>query len=123
SGIFPQAERVRAAELRAQNQVSGILADIGHKITDTRLTESESLFNSDAWRAYDKQIGELAKAAQASTIEIERYFNDKLEDRNRAIKSQQERIVTAQSSQAGLASKKTSLTDELAQLEGQRPGL
>ena len=123
SGIFPQAERVRAAELRAQNQVSGILADIGHKITDTRLTEAESLFNSDAWRAYDKQIGELAKAAQASTIEIERYFNDKLEDRNRAIKSQQERIVTAQSSQAGLASKKTSLTDELAQLEGQRPGL
>lgn len=123
SGIFPQAERVRAAELRAQNQVAGILADIGQKISETHLSEAENLFNSEGWRTYDKQLGDLAKVAQASTVEIERYFNDKLEERNRAIKQQQERIVTAQSGQAGLASKKTSLTDELAQLEGQRPSL
>ena len=37
--------------------------------------------------------------------------------------SVEERIATAQSGQAGLATKKTSLTDELSQLEAGRPAL
>ncbi len=123
SVIFPQDQRVRAAELRAQNQVAGIVADIGSAITTKRLSESEELFNSDGWRAYDKQLSALAHAAQGSSTEIETYFNNKIEERNRAIKQQQERITTAQSSQAGLASKKVSLTDELSAIEAQRPGL
>lgn len=123
SVIFPQDQRVRATELRAQNQVAGIVSDIGAAITTMRLTEAEDLFNSDGWRAYDKVLAELTRAAQTSSGEIEKYFNDKIEDRNRAIKQQQERIVTAQSSQAGLAAKKVSLTDELSQLEAGRPAL
>jgi hypothetical protein len=123
SGIFPQAERIRAAELRAQNQVSGIIASINEKIVETRLSEAESLFGSEGWRVYDAQLENLGKAAAGSTGQIEEYFNSKLEERNRAIKQQQERIATAQSGQAGLATKKTSLTDELSQLEAGRPAL
>ncbi len=123
SGIFPQSERVRASELRAQNQVAGIVSDIGSSITEKRLVESETLFTSDGWRAYDDGLAALAKAAQSSGAEIETYFNAMVEDKNRAIKQQQERITTAQSSQAGLQSRKVSLTDELSRLEADRPSL
>ena len=54
--------------------------------------------------------------------EIEKYFHDQIEERT-AIKEQQERIATRQSGQAGLASKKTSLTDELARLKPTAPAL
>ena len=69
------------------------------------------------------QLDKLAAAAQGATGEIETYFNDQIETRNRGIKEQQERITTAQSGQAGIAGKKTSLADELARLEQDRSTL
>ena len=121
--VFPQDQRQRVSELRATNQVSAIIADIGATISDQQLTQTSSLFQSEGWRAYESQLDKLAAAAQGSTGEIEKYFNDQIEARNRGIKEQQERITTAQSGQAGIAGKKTSLTDELARLEGDRATL
>ncbi len=123
SAIFPQSERVRAAELRAQNQVAGIVADIGQTIDRQSAHEAEALFASPGWQAYDEHLSKLAKAAQGAQGEIERYFNDQVEAKNRTIKQQQERIATAQSSKAGLTAKKASLTDERARLAAERPGL
>ncbi len=123
TAIFPQSERVRAAELRAQNQVAGIVADIGQTIDRRSAHEAEALFASAGWQAYDEQLTKLAKAAQGAQGEIERYFNEQVEAKNRTIKEQQERIATAQSSQAGLTAKKGSLTDERARLAAERPGL
>ena len=121
--VFPQDQRQRVSELRATNQVSAIIADIGATISDQQLTQTSSLFQSEGWIAYESQLDKLAAAAQGSTGEIEKYFNDQIEARNRGIKEQQERITTAQSGQAGIAGKKTSLTDELARLEGDRATL
>ena len=123
SAIFPQSERVRAAELRAQNQVAGIVADIEQKITETRLEEAQQLFSTPGWQGYEKQTSELIGAAKVSAGVIEKFFNDQIEERNRAIKQQQERITTAQSGQAGLAGKKVALADELTRLKSDRPGL
>ncbi len=123
SAIFPKDERARAAELRAQNQVAGITADIGQTISDRRIHEAEALFKAEGWRAYEKQLAGIAEAARQSEGAIEHYFNDQLESKNRAIKEQQERIVTAETGQAGLAGKKASLADELARLKGGRPAL
>jgi hypothetical protein len=123
TAIFPQSERVRAAELRAQNQVSGILADIEEKITQTRLDEAQNLFQAQGWQAYEAQLAKLADQSRASASDIEKYFNDQIEERNRAIKQQQERMTTAQGGQAGLAGRKTSLGDELNRLKGDRPTL
>lgn len=123
STIFPQSERVRAAELRAQNQVAGIVADIGQTIEQRRAHEAEALFASAGWQAYETHLDKLAKAAQGAHGEIERYFNEQVEAKNRTIKEQQERIATAQSSEAGLAARKTSLTEERARLAAERPGL
>ena len=123
SSIFPFEERKRAAELRAQNQVSGIMADIGATITTRRLSEAGQLFLSDGWKAYDSQLSSLARHASDASGEIERYFLQQMEERRRGIATQQERMTTAQSSQVALQSKKTSLTEELGRIRSERPGL
>jgi hypothetical protein len=123
SAIFPQAERVRAAEIRAQNQVAGILADIGGVMTERQMTQAEELFKSPGWVAYDEQLSNLATQSQGSAKEIEDYFVKQMEDRRRGIAQQQERIATAQSGQAGMIGRKTSLTEELARIKADRPGL
>jgi hypothetical protein len=121
--VFPKEQRERVSQLRAENQVSGIVADIGTTITSQQIEQTELLFESEGWRAYEANLDKLAKAAQGSTGEIEKYFNDQIETRNRGIKEQQERITTAQSGLAGLSGKKTSLTEELARIEGDRSAL
>jgi hypothetical protein len=123
SNIFPQSERVRAAELRAQNQVAGVVADIGQTIDKRSAQEAEALFASAGWQAYDENLTKLAAAAQGAQGDIERYFNEQVEAKNRTIQAQQERIATAQSNEAGLAAKKTSLTEEHRRLAAERPGL
>ncbi len=75
SNIFPQSERVRAAELRAQNQVAGIVADIDQTITTRRLSASEDLFASEGWLAYDAQLATLAKVAKESERDVEQHFH------------------------------------------------
>lgn len=123
SAIFPQSERVRAAELRAQNQVAGILADIEQRITDSRLEEAQNLFRNPNYETYDTQLTKLAELSREAAPTIETYFNSQIEERNRAIKQQQERMSTAQGGQAGLAGKKTAITEELSRLKGDRPTL
>lgn len=123
SGIFPQSERVRASELRAQNQVAGIVADIGSTIQKKQAQEAEELFVADGWKAYDRNLSDLAKASQGAERDIETYFVQQMEARRAAIAQQQERIASAVSSQAGLSSKKTTLTDEISRLKADRPAL
>lgn len=123
TSIFPQSERVRAAELRAQNQVAGIIADIEGVIAERQASETQVLLQSDAWTSYEKNLGEIARIASSSQGALERYINTQIEDRRRAVKDQQERMASAQSGQAGLATRKTSLTEEKSRLTGERPAL
>ena len=123
NAIFPSESRKRAAEIRATNQIGAVVSDIGALTQRRQLEEAERLFDTEGWKAYDKQLTALAQASQGAQEEIEKYFVQKIEDRRRGIAQQQERIATAQSSQAGLANKKISLTEELARLRAERPGL
>ncbi|MET0431179.1 MAG: hypothetical protein ABWZ86_01770, partial [Hyphomicrobium sp.] len=123
TSIFPQSERVRAAELRAQNQVSGIVSDIEQAIATRRGALAEELFTTDAWKTYDGQLEKITQAATQSQSVIEQYVNDQIEERRRAVQEQQERAASAQAGQVGLAGRKTSLTDEKATLAAQRPEL
>ncbi|MGL4395183.1 MAG: hypothetical protein ACRCS9_01460, partial [Hyphomicrobium sp.] len=123
SAIFPQDERVRAAELRAQNQVGGIVTDISEAIAVRQGEEAERLLAHEAWRAHDGKLNALATAAAESEGAIERYINDQIEERRRGVKEQQERMSSAQAGQAGLAAKKISLTEEKSRLAAQRPEL
>jgi len=123
TAIFPQSERVRAAELRAQNQVSGILSDIEQVLAARRGTLADEIFTTKAWKDYEQQLNAITQAAAQSQGAIERYVNTQIETRSRAIKEQQERIASAEAGQAGLAGRKTSLTDEKSRLAAQRPEL
>jgi predicted nucleic acid-binding Zn-ribbon protein len=121
--IFPKDQRERAAEIRTKNQVAGVVADIGETISSRRLTEAEHLFQSDGWKAYDTQLAALSKASEGAESEIEAHFTRQMEAHRQSIAQQQERMATATSGQAGLASKKATLTDELSRLKADRPGL
>ncbi|MBY0226465.1 MAG: hypothetical protein K2Q28_11725 [Hyphomicrobium sp.] len=123
NAIFPKEERVRAAELRAQNQVAGIIADIGQTLEMRRIQAADSLFKSDGWLAYEGELDKLAAASRGAEKLIEAFYVEQMEERRRGIAEQQERIATAESSQSGLAMKKTALTEEVARLEAERPAL
>ncbi|MGE0630142.1 MAG: hypothetical protein AB7O43_20285 [Hyphomicrobiaceae bacterium] len=121
--IFPQDERVRAAQLRAQNQVAGIVADIGATIQRRRVEELDNLFAHKGWKQYDANLTNLYQNSQGAESAIETYFQEQMETRKRAIIEQQNRIATANSASAGLKAKKISLSEELARLQSERPGL
>ena len=123
NAIFPAEARSRAAEVRTTSQIGSTIADIGALAQRRQQEEAERLFDTDGWKAYDKQLAMLGRQAQEQQGEIEKYFVQQMEERRRAINQQQERITTAQSGQAGLANKKVSLTDELSRLKAERPGL
>src|SRR5262245_34728459 len=123
NAIFPAEARARAAEIRTTSQIGATIADIGALAQRRQLEEAERLFETDGWQGYDRQLVALSRQAQDAQGEIEKYFVDQMEQRRSSINQQQERIATAQSSQAGLANKKLSLTDELSRLRAERPGL
>ncbi|MCH9806549.1 MAG: hypothetical protein K0U74_02340 [Alphaproteobacteria bacterium] len=121
STIFPQDERARAAELRAQNQVAGITADIGQTIATLRIEEADRLFRSPGWKTYEAELNELASKAQGAQPAIEAYFIEQMEERRRGIALQEERKASANSQQAGLQSKANSLNEEISRLQAERP--
>ncbi|MFV0298711.1 MAG: hypothetical protein ACK5JT_21625 [Hyphomicrobiaceae bacterium] len=123
SSIFPQSERKRAADIRAERQVAGVVADIGALARRRQIDEAEALFKSEGWKAYERNLTALSQASQGAERLIEAYFVSQMEHRRAAIAQQQERISSALSGQAGLVSRKNRLTDELSRLKGDRPAL
>ncbi len=123
TAIFPQSERTRAADIRAVNQIAGVVADIGALSQRRQGEEAERLFQSDGWKRYEDQLLRLSRESQGAEQLIEAYFVQQMEGRRRTIAEQQERASTAHAGQAGLVAKKTNLTDELSRLKAERPAL
>ena len=44
----------------------GVVADIGAVTQKRQIEEAERLFDTDGWKAYDKQLSGLAQAAQGA---------------------------------------------------------
>ena len=63
TAIFPQSERVRAAELRAQNQVSGIVADIEQAIAARRASLAEDAVHDRRLEGLRATARNITKAA------------------------------------------------------------
>lgn len=123
AAIFPPEERARASELRAQSQVSGILADISRTVSERQQAEVETLFQSEGWRTYEQQLDLLASKAQGAQPAIEAYFVEQMEARRSAIAEQQERRASAESQQAGLQAKNIQLNEELSRIQAERPSV
>ncbi len=123
SSIFPLDQRKRSADIRAQRQVAGVVNDIGALAARRQAEEGELLFRAPGWAAYEKNLAALSRASQGAEQEIEKFFVDKMEARRRAVAEQQERMSSAKSGQAGLASRKGALADEISRLKGERPAI
>jgi hypothetical protein len=117
NAIFPAEQKKRAAEIRTLNQVGRVVADIGERAQKAQLTEAEKLFETDGWKAYDAQLSRLAQQAQASQGDIEKYLIQKMEERQRGIVEQQERIAGAERGQSALLRKRDEAEAELQRLE------
>jgi hypothetical protein len=73
NAIFP-AERVSAPP-RSHHQPDRRRRRRHRALTQKRQIEEPSgLFETDGWKAYDKQLASLAQAAQGAPGEIEKYF-------------------------------------------------
>ena len=123
NAIFPAEQRKRAAEIRTANQIGGVVADIG------ALT-AEAPDRGGRAAVRHRRLEGLRQAAREPRARPRRARRARSRNTSRSrwrsaaapSSQQQERIATAQSGQAGLASKKISLTDELSRLEGRAAG-
>ncbi|KAB2849781.1 MAG: hypothetical protein F9K44_06915 [Hyphomicrobiaceae bacterium] len=119
--IFPQDERKRAADIRSINQVSGTIADIGVLARTRRMEAADALFRSKAWTDYEGQLETLAGIARRAPEAIERHFTQKLQDKQQAIARHQQTMANAKSTQAGLNTRQSRITEELSSLKSRRP--
>jgi hypothetical protein len=117
NAIFPADQKKRAAEIRTLNQIGRVVADVGEEAQRTRLVEADRLFETDGWRAYDAQLARLAQEAKAAQADIERYLLGKMEERQRGLAEQQERIAGAERSQSALLRRRDEAEAELQRIE------
>src|ERR1700730_9286234 len=85
NAIFPAEARKRAAEIRTTNQIGGVVSDIGAVTQKRQIEGAERLFDTEGWKAYDKQLANLSQAAQGAQGEIEKYYVQLMEARRSAI--------------------------------------
>jgi hypothetical protein len=123
NAIFPAAQRQRAAEIRTLNQVGGIVADIGERARRAETAEAERLFETEAWKTYDAGLSRLALTARDAQAEIEAVLVTRMEERQRGIGEQQERIAGAERSRTALLRKRDELEAELGRIEPTVGGL
>jgi hypothetical protein len=117
NGIFPAEARARAAEVRTLSQVAGVVTDIGERAQKVQIAEAERLFETDGWKAYGAQLARLELAARNAEPEIEAMLLRHVEEQQRGIGEQQERIAGAERSQAALQRKRDELEAELQRIE------
>ena len=61
---------MRAAEIRAINQVSGIVSDIGETATRRRIHEADTFFKSEAWASYERELDKVVRLASIAPEKI-----------------------------------------------------
>lgn len=121
STIFPAQERKRAAEIRATNQVSAVVADIGGLVTTRRIEAARELFNAPAWSEYEGELDKAIALAKSAPGKIREQMTRELEEQRSRLAKLEEQRASASGGQAGLQVRKTQLTDELSRIQAERP--
>lgn len=119
STIFPKQERERAAVLRAQNQVAGVVNDIGGLAVRRRIEEQDALFNRAGWKDYEQTLDTLVRVAREAPGQLEAYFERKMRDRQRLVAKRQEEKATAEGQQVRLTQRKSVIISEIGRLKEQ----
>ena len=121
SNIFPAEERKRVSEIRASNDVSRIVSDIGAHATKRRIEEARALFQAPAWVAYEAELDKVEALAREAPDKMRAQITRELEAQRSRVAKLEEQRATATGGQAGLQTKKQQLTEELSRLQAERP--
>ena len=113
STIFPKEERVRAAELRAQNQVAGVVNDIGGLASRRRIEERDRLFVADGWKEYDKTLDRLVFEARQAPDAIRNFFENKMRERQKLVAQRQGEKASVEGQQVQLTQRTGTLTSQI----------
>ena len=121
STIFPQEERKRAAEIRAINQISSVVADIGTLAAKRQIEEAKALFESESWANYETELDKVQELARRAPDEIRKQLTIELEAQRSRIAELEEKRASAEAGQAGLLTRKTQYNEEISRLQADRP--
>jgi chaperonin cofactor prefoldin len=119
STIFPAEERARAAELRAQNQVAGIVNDVARLAGSRRLEEQERLFTTADWQRYDDDLEKLARLAGGAGEKLQSFFEERMRERQAELNRFQEDKSSAAAQQVALVQRKDQLNTQISRLKEQ----
>ncbi|MGI9479300.1 MAG: hypothetical protein ACR2PI_21540 [Hyphomicrobiaceae bacterium] len=123
STIFPASERQRAADLRAQNQVAGIVNDVGSLAATRRLSEQEAFFANEAWTRYSANLDELTTVTVGAEDKLQAFMEQKLRERQSQLNRFQEDKSSAEAQKVSLTQRKGQLNSEIGRLKEQVSGI
>ncbi|MGD9830441.1 MAG: hypothetical protein AB7E70_09330 [Hyphomicrobiaceae bacterium] len=121
--IFPQDERKRAADIRAQNRVAGVVADIGALARKRRIEEAEALFTSKAWASYEGRLDGLVRLARQAPEEIQRHFEQRMREQQAQRARIQDDVAGAASQRVRLEKRRDTLRGDITRIKEQLPQL
>lgn len=123
SSIFSEEERQRAGEIRAQNQVGGVLTDLKKRVEQRKFEAIDGLFNSASWKDYNNRLDQMGKIARSAPELVEQQLLNKLRGEQAEIARHQETLAQAKGQKAALKAQQLKIEQGINRLNADRPGL
>ena len=123
SSIFSNEERQRAGEIRAQNQVSGVLTDLKKRVEQRKFEAIDNLMKSDGWKNYNDRLDQMSNIARSAPELVEQQLLNKLRGEQAEIARHQETLAQAKGQKAGFKAQQLKIEQSIARLQADRPGL
>lgn len=123
SSIFSNEERQRAGEIRAQNQVSGVLTDLKKRVEQRKFEAIDNLVSSAGWKNYNDRLDQMGKIARSAPELVEQQLLNKLRGEQAEIARHQETLAQANGQKAGFKSQQLKIEQSITRLQADRPGL
>ncbi len=121
STIFPAEERKRAGDIRAQNQVSGILADVETLLKTRQVEARAALFQSAPWSRYDASLDLVQSEARRAPDLISSERKKRLAAQQLEVQRFREQQSTAEGRFRNLKAEKDRRLEIIDRLEKLRP--
>lgn len=123
SSIFSEEERQRAGEIRAQNQVAGVLTDLKKRGEQRKFEAIDDLLTSEGWKDYNQRLDQLSKVARSAPELVEQQLMVKLRSEQSEIARHQETLAQAKGQKAALKNNQLKIEQTTSRLKQDRPGL
>ncbi|MEL6422228.1 MAG: hypothetical protein AAFQ42_07270 [Pseudomonadota bacterium] len=120
SEIFPQKDRERAASLRVENRVQGVLQDVQKQLETARLRETRALFTSPSWNAFSTGLTKLVETAEGAPQAVKDRKLQQLAEQTTQRAEIEARSRAADARQTTLDTERTRLRSQLEELDTRR---